>query len=133
MLFLAIGILAASGALLVRADETHGCTLASLRGTYGYTSTGFVVDVGPVANAGKFTFDGRGHLTQDNTNVRNGVVRRGLHAEGTYTVAPDCRGSWETTTTASDFVINSGGNEVMFIRTDEGATVTGILHRQSED
>lgn len=134
-----IGILAVSAFLLfvlaqARAGEKQECSLASLHGTYGFTSTGFRVDTGPVANVGIFTFDGQGSLTQDLTNSRNGVISRGVHAKGTYTVSSNCRGSWEivsSTSPTADFAINTREHEVMFIRTDEGSTITGILRKQA--
>lgn len=135
MLFPIIGIVVA-GAFLsgvmakVDAGESHECTLASLEGSYGYTSTGTLVDIGPVGNVGLFTFDGQGNLTQQLTNSRNGVITR-AEWTGTYTVSSNCRGSWEITSgTTADIVINADGNEVMFIRTNDGATITGILRKQ---
>lgn len=109
----------------------HQCTLASLDGAYGFTSTGALVNVGPVANVGIFAFDGEGTFSQDFTNSRNGVITH-LSFTGTYTVNPNCTGSWAVPGGPQvDFVIVAGGSEVLFIRTNSGATVTGILRKQS--
>ena len=115
------------------ASRDDACTLASLHGSYGFTSTGTLKITGfsgPVANVGVFTFDGEGNLSQDLTNIRDGMRNDLFNLAGTYTVNADCTGSWVRGVTAANFVIVAGGREVMFIRTDPGATVTGLLRKQ---
>jgi hypothetical protein len=114
-----------------RADEDHTCTLGSLEGPYGFISTGTLIAVGPIANVGVITFDGEGNLSQHLTNSRNGVIMP-VDVTGTYTVNPNCTGSWIISNgNTADFVIVAGGREVMFIRTVPGTVITGILTKQS--
>jgi len=120
-----------------QADEDHACTLGSLEGLYGFISTGTLIGVRlvangpivnvPIANVGVITFDGEGNLSQHLTNSRNGVIMP-VDVTGTYTVNPNCTGSWTISNgNTADFVIVAGGSEVMFIRTVPGTVITGIL------
>src|SRR5882762_4804592 len=115
-----------------QADEDHACALGSLEGLYGFISTGTLIGVrlvvnGPIANVGVITFDGEGNLSQHLTNSRNGVIMP-VDVTGTYTVNPNCTGSWTISNgNTADFVIVASGSEVMFIRTVPGTVITGIL------
>jgi len=113
------------------ADEDRTCALGSLEGPYGFISTGTLIAVGPIANVGVITFDGEGNLSQHLTNSRNGVIMP-VDVTGTYTVNPDCAGSWTISNgNTANFVIVAGGSEVLFIRTVPGTVITGILRKQS--
>jgi len=45
------------------AHKHRQCSNATLNGTYGLHATGTVIGVGDFAAVGRFTFDGKGHLT----------------------------------------------------------------------
>src|SRR5882762_6393147 len=82
------------------------CSNASLRGSYGYFSQGFIpiTDISPTlfvpqAQTGLITFDGKGLVTSGtltiNTTDPAGGAARGTFT-GTYLVNPDCTGTAET-------------------------------------
>src|SRR5262245_50990639 len=80
-----------------QAREHRVCSEASLRGSFGFLSTGNLNALpapfaGPFVEVGRQTFDGRGNTDGTATASPNGVVRQ-LTFEGTYVVNPDCTGS----------------------------------------
>jgi len=85
--------------------EEHECSLADAAGHWSLTDLGTVVGIGPRSAVGVFTLDAHG-------NLRNGVAASSLNGavasetfSGTYTVNPDCSGSF-------DVKIYSGGTEL---------------------
>ena len=81
------------------------CSMARSAGHWSLTDNGTVVGVGPRTAVGVFTLDGNG-------NLQNGVASSSLNGtvasesfSGTYTVNPDCSGSFDVT-------IYSGGTEL---------------------
>ena len=73
-----------------------GCSTASLIGTYAYTVTGTGVSapiLGPYAEAGMQTFDGKGGTTSAGMASANGNIMP-TSSTGTYTVNPDCTGTF---------------------------------------
>lgn len=81
------------------------CSLARAAGHWSLTDNGTVVGVGPRIAVGVFTLDANG-------NLLNGVAASSLNGNvasetfsGTYTVNPDCSGSF-------DVKIYSGGVEI---------------------
>jgi hypothetical protein len=113
--------------------EDKGCSEASLKGTFAYTSTGFIVAapypplVGPLAEVGTQTFDGRGGVTFTFNSSTNGDVGPGT-GTGTYTVKEDCTGTFTETsggfTAHYSFVIDNNGNGFQAICQDTGVVVT---------
>ena len=94
--------------LLAVSPTLHAtCSNASLRGTYGYFSQGFIpitADISPAlfvpqAQTGLITFDGKGLVTSGtftiNTTDPAGGAARGTFT-GTYLVNSDCTGTVET-------------------------------------
>lgn len=76
------------------------CSSATLRGDYGFTITGQILqnplpeNIGPVAGVALTTFDGAGSLTQLDHVVHNGNVPQGWRsATGSYTLAANCTGT----------------------------------------
>jgi hypothetical protein len=67
----------------------HSCSNATLAGKWGFTSTGFLIGIGPVAATAISTFDGKGNLSGSQTRSVNGDVADETFA-GTYTVNSDC-------------------------------------------
>lgn len=119
------------------------CTLASLRGSFGFTSTGTLLVpavpppfVGPFAEAGIQTFDGRGNTTGTATISANGNIFRNAAISGTYTVKTDCTGSMTLVvpdvgaTVHLDFVIDAGKGEIQSVSSDAGAVESRIYKKQ---
>lgn len=96
-LILALAALAGGSELF--ADPA--CSLATLRGDYGFTITGQILqsplpaNIGPVAGVAMTHFDGSGNLTQVDHVVHNGGVpaEEWRPATGSYTVNADCTGT----------------------------------------
>jgi hypothetical protein len=111
------------------------CSDASLKGSFGVTSTGTIVGVGPLAAVGVVTFDGEGNHTGFDDISINGTISRGTFS-GTYKVNPDCTGSdienFEGGPTIQrNFVIVDNGREIRFIVTNPGNAVTAVAKKQS--
>ena len=134
----AIAALALGMAPTAKADD-KGCTNASLKGAYGYTSTGFITvgpaPVGPFAEVGTQTFDGKGGTTATATLSANGNIFE-ITITGTYTVKPDCTGTFTlqvfpfNATTRLFFVLDDNGTEIRAIQTGGGSVETLIGRRQ---
>lgn len=119
-----------------------GCTLQTIRGSYGISTTGSIVSAGPVglvADVGVITFDGSGGASQTSTVSLNGVIipnRSSLG--GSYVVNADCTGDISltlptptgTTTSTSHFVIVRHGEELQTIVTGAGRVLAGDAKRQ---
>lgn len=130
----AFSVLALSVAPAAKADN-KGCSNASIKGTFAYTSTGFIVAapipalVGPSAEVGTQTFDGNGGVTFAFNSSQNGNIGPGT-ATGTYTVNPDCTGTFtEVTpmfTSHYSFVIDASGAEFQAVCQDAGVVVSRV-------
>jgi hypothetical protein len=70
----------------------HGCSNATVAGTWASTNTGSLIDIGPVAATAITTFDGKGNLSGSQTRSVNGDVADETFT-GTYTVNSDCTGT----------------------------------------
>ena len=116
--------------------ENRGCSEASLHGTFAYTSTGYIVAapipsiVGPFAEVGTQTFDGKGGVTFTFNGSQNGNVGPGT-ATGTYTVNDECTGGTFTETSDGftarfSFVIDDNGNGLQSICQDSGVVITRL-------
>jgi len=71
---------------------THKCSLATVAGTYGLTTTGSIPAIGPVGAVGLVTIDKSGSLSGSQTRSLNGAVADETFT-GTATVNPDCSGT----------------------------------------
>ena len=130
---LALGIAPAA-----KADD-KGCTNATLRGTFAYTMTGFIMAppafAGPFAEVGTQTFDGKGATTAAATLSQNGNIIP-ITITGTYKVNPDCTGTLTLlvapfgVTVHNFFVIDGSGTELQAIETEPGVVITKIYRRQ---
>jgi hypothetical protein len=67
----------------------HRCSNATLAGKWGFTSTGSLIGIGPVAATAISTFDGKGNLSGSQTRSVNGDVAYETFT-GTYMVNSDC-------------------------------------------
>jgi len=135
-------VLVLSIAPKARAAQVQECSNASLRGSFGYTSTGTLLDTyvpppfaGPFAEVGKQTFDGKGHTDATATLSSNGNISK-VTVEGTYTVNPDCTGSMALNvvefgiTVHADFVIDDGGTELRAIVTEASVIESRVYKKQ---
>ena len=110
------------------------CTLASLNGCYGYSYTGNVEGIGPVAAVGPINFDGAGNTSATYSVNVNGTNFQGSFT-GTYTVNRDCTGNVTINlprlgiSSNGRFVIVEHGAEAPFMGTDPGVTVTGVAKK----
>ena len=120
--------------------NAKGCSNATLRGTFAEKDNGFIPNP-PPANPSLFagvnldTFDGKGTITAVGfaTADGNGAPQT---ETGTYTVNPDCTGTYEVLISPGGFrahaffVIDDGGNELQIIVTDPGNVITCIARKQ---
>jgi hypothetical protein len=119
------------------------CSLATLQGSFGYTSTGTLLDsyvpapyAGPFAEVGRQTFDGKGNTNATATLSSNGNILQQATIQGTYTVNADCTGSMTLyvvqfqSTVHADFVIDRDGAEIRAIGTDSGVIESRVYRKQ---
>lgn len=91
------------GLTLIPAATAQTCSNKSLKGSYGYTVTGTVTAstgpfvAGPFAAVGRIIFDGEGHVQTVRTLSDDGTVIKNDAGTGTYTISPDCTGSFNIT------------------------------------
>ena len=122
------------------AGDHRGCSDASLQGSFGFTSTGALLALGPPLDGpfteiGRQTFDGRGNTYATATLSANGNIFR-VTVQGTYVVNPDCAGSMTFsispfgTTATADFVIDDDGAELRAIITDAGTVESRVYRKQ---
>lgn len=133
----AVTALAVSLAPTALADD-KGCSNASLRGTFAYTSTGSIATppaiAGPFVEVGTQTFDGRDGTTAAAMSSQNGNISP-LTVTGTYTVNSDCTGTMTLQVTFPGvptfpvdvyFVVDDSGDEFQAIETDSGLVITRV-------
>jgi hypothetical protein len=134
----AVASLALSMAPAAKADN-KGCSNITLKGTFANLGTGFVISppslAGPLNGVITETFDGNGGVTSGGMNSFNGNISPGT-AKGTYTVNPDCTGTYQVLITPGgftahySFVIFDSGNSFKYICTDPGVVYSGVSTRQ---
>jgi hypothetical protein len=117
-----------------------GCSNATLTGTFAHKSTGFITApaalAGPLAHVSTITFNGKGAFTATGIVSQNGNIIDPVTETGTYTVNPDCTGTYTSQlsplgiTAHVFFVIDDSGNEFQLIETDPGTVLTGVSRRQ---
>jgi hypothetical protein len=123
-----------------KADD-KGCSNATLRGTYAYTSTGFIAAppelAGPAAEVGTQTFDGKGATNATATLSQNGNISP-VTITGTYTVNADCTGTMTLQVSIPgvpvfplhvSFVLDESGDGFQAMETDPGLVITRIGRR----
>jgi hypothetical protein len=114
------------------------CSNATLKGAFGHTGliTSPASLAGPNASVSTIILDGNGAFMEVGVISINGNI---VHASGTgtYTVDPDCTGTYEVqapqlgVTFHGFLVIVDGGNEIQFISTDPGTVITAVVKKQS--
>jgi len=133
----AVTALALGVAPTAKADD-KGCSNATLRGTYAYTSTGSIAAppeiAGPIAEVGTQVFVGNGGTTATATISTNGSMQQ-LSIVGTYTVNPDCTGTAALQVSPFGitvhvlFVIDDNGDGFQAMETDAGLIITRVGRR----
>jgi hypothetical protein len=122
--------------------ENEECSNTTLEGSFGYTSTGTLLDTyvpppfaGPFGEVGRQTFDGKGNTKATATLSANGNIQQ-VTIEGTYKVNSDCTGSMTLNvsplqaTVHADFVIDRDGTELRAIGTDSGVIESRVYRKQ---
>ena len=126
-------LIAAAGAMLIpHALQAQGlqpsCSANNLKGTYIFSGTGTFAPVGPLAVAGRISYDGAGNAQATATQSFAGTILRNVALTASYKVSSDCTGSLVFTYTATgqtstfDFVVSPSGDSVTLICTDPGGT-----------
>ena len=121
---------------VVKAQSPDACTLASIKGSYGYHNSGFFYDskgnFGVYAAIGRFVADGNGFLTAVDTISVDGAVTAGRKLSGTYTINADCTGSaiFSNATSGAvlgnwDMVLVSAGKEILMNEKDSDIILSG--------
>jgi hypothetical protein len=128
----AVTALALGVAPMAKADN-KGCSNATLKGTFAHTASGFEIAppsiAGPLAGVGTDTFDGKGNVTTTAMLSINGNIVP-VTATGTYTVNPDCTGTYKIPGTTLFLVIADSGNEIHAICVDPGVVLNHTFRRQ---
>lgn len=115
------------------AQVDHGCSNATLRGVYAFQITGQILApaavAGPVSGVALTTFDGAGNLTQIDHVVHNGVVpvEEWRPASGSYTVNPDCSGTFTFTPAPTNPADAGPALKVDFLLTNGAAHILGAV------
>jgi len=108
-------------------DKTTTCSLATLKGTFGFVGQGTILAQLPglpappvlTAGSGTVTYDGNGNFSVKDTGSINGAISPGT-ATGTYTVNPDC--------TYSDVLTTTGGPVFREVGTIIGRGIFQEIH-----
>jgi hypothetical protein len=118
--------------------QAKDCSLASVAGSYGYTTSGFVAaPTGafvPVAAGGKISFDGHGNVSGTQTRVVAGSALDETYS-GTYKVNLDCTGSFtvlvqpDTRTSTVNVVWTDNTNVISAVFTNPGFVLTATARR----
>jgi len=119
----------------VQAQEStkaeQGCTLATLKGTWGFVFNGTIIGFGPIAVVGVATFDGAGNWLRDERAVVNGNVLPRELITGTYTMNNNRTGTTsDSIGNSSEFVIVAHHKEMLAIGAKPGSVATITLKKQ---
>ena len=135
-LFLLTLALAASSTLTAHASA---CSNSTIRGTYAFTIHGQVFLPGGstllIDGLAKTTFDGKGNLTQLDAIAVNGNVAPGWASNtGTYSVNPDCTGTFTVTNGNQppvhlQMIVAQSGNTIRDMVIDPGFATTAEAER----
>ena len=120
-------VLVFSTATLHADDSNRQCSNATLNGSYGLHAKGTILGVGDFAAVGRFTFDGKGHLSGKLFVRVNGINIGPNDFTGTYFVNPDCtvQDSWGGSTHVSVIVDRGNGYFILNNTLGEGDTISG--------
>ena len=119
-------------------DENTSCSLATLKGAYGFFRTG-TTPFGPLVGVGIATFDGHGSSTARQTIRRNGVTTSDLFATpagpGFYEVDPDCAARFLNPDGSlfAHAVIVDRGKEIILMSLSDSNTIYGVMKKIDKD
>ena len=105
--------------------DHHGCSVASLKGTYAFHRTGVNnVAGGPIAQIGINREDGDGRiLFIRTTRSQNGeILDWSEQPPGSYTVDADCTGTFLNG--SQNLIVIDGGKRYLLLAVSPGTTVT---------
>ena len=111
-------------------DHQSGCSVANLKGTYAFHRTGVNNVVGgPIAQIGINVEDGEGRIKLiRTTRSQNGVILDWFEQvePGSYTVDPDCTGSFFDANGAktNNVVVLDGGKRFFLLSVGPGTITT---------
>ena len=114
-------------------STTTGCTLATIKGNYGFEGSGIDTQVGgPYARVGLFEPNGAGKFALHFTQNYDGKISS-YSFSGPYTVSSNCTGtiafkSGGPTYTLS-YVVVTSGNEIDFASTTAGLVETWVAKK----
>lgn len=120
------------------AQDGPTCSVANLRGSFGFQISGKNNFFGQFAFSGRFAADGKGNITSGTgTESVAGDVVSGVPFIGTYTINPDCTGKAIITFVRSDnqqqagldFTIVNDGKGIMFMSSDQQTIETGTAQK----
>lgn len=119
---------------LVPQAYADGCTVATLHGPYGISTTGSISGTGPLAVGGIIVFDGRGGITSHVMANIDGTVFP-ASPTATYTVESDCTVTISLSDGETLFgAIVNNGREVQFINATPGfLAASGSATRVADD
>lgn len=120
------------------AQDEPTCSIASLKGSFGFTISGTNNFFGQFAFSGRFAADGRGNITSGTgTESVAGDVVSGVPFIGSYTINADCTGKAIITFVRSDnqqqaglnFTLVNNGKGIMFMSSDQQTIETGTAQK----
>jgi hypothetical protein len=113
------------------------CSVASLKGAYGFFRTG-TTSAGPLAAVGIATFDGTGAVATARQTIRqNGITTQDLFTDpaltGPYEVDPDCAARFlmPDGSVFAHAVVVEGGNELFILSLSDANDVYGVMKKIS--
>ena len=131
------GIVAAVHAQEQETPQNRACSVASLKGAYGFFRTG-TTSAGPLAAVGIATFDGTGAVSTARQTIRkNGITTQDLFADsaltGPYEVDPDCAARFVMPdgSVFAHAVVVDGGNELFILSLSDANDVYGVMKKIS--
>jgi len=113
--------------------QGSGCNNGTITGIYMFTITGQILTpppaAGPATGVALTTFDGAGGLTQVDHVLHNGVspVEAWRPATGTYTVNPDCTGTFTFYPAPAAAADNSPALQVYFVISQGGKQINAVV------
>jgi hypothetical protein len=140
LLLLTLGVLIGRFTVQPVARAQNGCSVASVKGSYGLAINGFFYDVdglqGVYSSAGLAVADGAGGISGTDTVNIDGVPTRGRQFAGSYIINNDCTGAMNlkdskgNTLTNMDLVVTNGGKNVSLIDYDTDLILNGTATLQ---
>jgi hypothetical protein len=109
---------------VAHASDARNCSAASVAGKFGFTTTGTIPALGPVAATGVFTQDRSGNLTGTQTRSLNGDIADETFT-GTALVNPDCTGTDAIQVFESGFLVRTTILHVVY--DDDGGEARAVF------